>query len=41
VTEYDNLASQGVMRRLGMKLEKTPFPDPPWLQVVGILRRSK
>ncbi len=36
-TEYDNLASQAVMRKLGMRLERNPFPDPPWLQMVGIL----
>ena len=36
-TEYDNLASQAVMRKLGMTIERNPFPDPPWLQVVGIL----
>ena len=36
-TEYDNLASIGVMRKLGMTLAKNPLPDPPWLQVVGIL----
>ncbi len=36
-TEYDNLASQGVMRKLGMTISKNPLPDPPWLQVVGIL----
>jgi [ribosomal protein S5]-alanine N-acetyltransferase len=36
-TEYDNAASMGVMRKLGMRIEKNPFPDPPWLQVVGIL----
>lgn len=36
-TEYDNAASIGVMRKLGMRIEKNPFPDPPWLQVVGIL----
>jgi RimJ/RimL family protein N-acetyltransferase len=36
-TSADNLASQGVMRRLGMTLEKNPLPEPPWLQVVGIL----
>lgn len=36
-TEYDNLASQAVMRKLGMTLEHNPFPDPPWLQVVGTL----
>lgn len=36
-TTYDNEGSMGVMRRLGMRLERNPFPDPPWLQVVGIL----
>jgi [ribosomal protein S5]-alanine N-acetyltransferase len=35
--EYDNAASIGVMRKLGMKLAQNPLPDPPWLQVVGIL----
>ncbi len=40
--EHDNAASIGVMRKLGMRIEKNPFPDPPWLQVVGILQnRSK
>lgn len=36
-TEYDNLASQGVMRKLGMRLERNPYPEPFYLQVVGIL----
>jgi RimJ/RimL family protein N-acetyltransferase len=36
-TEYDNAASIGVMRKLGMTLAQNPLPDPPWLQVVGIL----
>ncbi len=36
-TEYNNAASIGVMRRLGMTIAKNPFPDPPWLQVVGVL----
>jgi hypothetical protein len=35
---YDNAASQGVMRRLGMDILRNPFPDPPWLQVVGVLQ---
>lgn len=34
-TTYDNIASQAVMRRLGMRLETNSYPDPPWLQVVG------
>jgi [ribosomal protein S5]-alanine N-acetyltransferase len=36
-TEYENAASMGVMRKLGMTIARNPFPDPPWLQVVGIL----
>ncbi len=36
-TEHDNTASIGVMRKLGLRIERNPFPDPPWLQVVGIL----
>jgi RimJ/RimL family protein N-acetyltransferase len=36
-TTYDNQASMAVMRRLGMSIERNPYPDPPWLQVVGIL----
>jgi RimJ/RimL family protein N-acetyltransferase len=37
-TDYDNLASQAVMRRLGMTIEQNPTPgDPPWFQVVGVL----
>jgi RimJ/RimL family protein N-acetyltransferase len=36
-TDYDNPASMGVMRRLGMTLERNPFPDPFYLQVVGRL----
>ena len=36
-TEYDNLASQAVMRKLGMRLELNPHSVPHWLQVVGVL----
>ena len=36
-TSYDNLASMAVMRHLGMRIERNPYPDPPWLQVVGML----
>ena len=36
-TTYNNAASIGVMQKIGMRLERNPFPDPPWLQVVGIL----
>ncbi len=37
-TERDNIASQGVMRRLGMRLLLNPAPEPRWLQVVGLKR---
>jgi RimJ/RimL family protein N-acetyltransferase len=36
-TEYGNTASIGVMRKLGMTVMHNPLPDPPWLQVVGVL----
>ena len=36
-TEYDNAASQGVMRTLGMRITRNPLPEPAWLQVVGTL----
>lgn len=37
LTGHDNLASQAVMRKLGMHLERNPYPEPPWFQVIGIL----
>ena len=36
-TEYGNAASQGVMRKLGMRIARNTLPEPDWLQVVGIL----
>lgn len=39
-TEHDNVASQGVMRKLGMRLERNPFTEPHWLQIVGILENT-
>src|SRR5262249_43815522 len=36
-TTYGNRASRRVMEKLGMRIETNPYPDPPWLQVVGIL----
>lgn len=39
-TDYANIASMGVMRKLGMRLERNPSPHPPWLQVVGVLDRA-
>lgn len=37
MTRYDNPASIGVMRKLGMTVEHNTLPDPPWLQVVGVI----
>ena len=39
-TSFDNSGSMGVMRKLGMRIEKNPLPEPPWLQVVGMLEQS-
>ena len=39
-TGYSNLASQAVMKKLGMKLARNPTPQPIWLQVVGILENG-
>jgi ribosomal-protein-alanine N-acetyltransferase len=36
-TERDNLASQAVMRHLGMRLHENALPEPAWFQVVGVL----
>ena len=36
-TEYDNTASIAVMRRLGMRIEANPSPEPPWFQISGSL----
>lgn len=38
-TTYDNAASIGVMRRIGMRITHNPLPDPPWLQVMGVLEQ--
>lgn len=40
-TEYENVASQGVMRKIGLRITHNPLPDPPWLQIVGILENPK
>lgn len=39
-TTRTNHASIGVMRKLGMRIDTNPNPEPPWLQVVGILDNS-
>jgi RimJ/RimL family protein N-acetyltransferase len=36
-TEFDNEASMGVMRKLGMTILRNPLPEPHWFQVVGLL----
>ncbi len=41
-TEFENEASQAVMRKLGMTLEQNPTPGEPfWFQVVGVLYNPK
>lgn len=35
-TEYENVASQAVMKKVGLSLHHNPRPEPPWLQVVGV-----
>jgi len=35
-TTHENAASIAVMRRIGMRVETSPRPQPPWFQVVGI-----
>jgi RimJ/RimL family protein N-acetyltransferase len=37
-TTYDNQASMGVMRKVGLRIEKNPSDNPPWLQVVGSIQ---
>jgi [ribosomal protein S5]-alanine N-acetyltransferase len=36
-TEYENAGSMGVMRALGMRIERNPLSEPPWMQVVGVI----
>ena len=36
-TDNDNLASQAVMRKIGMTLARNPEADPPWLQTVAVI----
>ena len=39
-TNYDNVASMSVMRKLGMRIETNPSSEPPWLQVVGVIENK-
>lgn len=36
-TDNENLASQAVMRKIGMALAKNPEAEPPWLQTVAVI----
>ena len=38
-TDHANAASIAVMRKLGMQIERNPYAEPPWLQIVGLLAR--
>ena len=40
-TENDNHASKAVMRRLGMRVESNPFPDPFYFETVGFLNAGE
>ena len=40
LTNYDNAASIGVMRRLGVAIERNPLPEPPYMQIVGVLENG-
>jgi ribosomal-protein-alanine N-acetyltransferase len=37
-TEFANTASQATLRKLGMTLLENRSGEPPWLEVVGVLR---
>ncbi len=39
-TEHDNTASQRVMEKVGLRLERNPFPDPFWFQIIGIIEQN-
>ena len=36
-TQHANIASQAVMLKVGMRLLRNPWPEPFWLQVLGVL----
>ncbi len=40
-TTRDNTSSIGVMRNIGMRIVENPYPDPPWLQVVGVIENGR
>lgn len=38
-TDYDNIASIGVIRKPGLTIGRNPLTEPPWLQVAGMIER--
>jgi RimJ/RimL family protein N-acetyltransferase len=40
-TEHDNIASQRVMQKLGMKLLRNSSSEPRWRQVVGLITNPR
>jgi len=40
-TDFDNIGSMAVMRKLGMRIERNPLAEPAWLQVVGVLENNR
>lgn len=40
-TEFDNIPSQKVMVKAGMRLERNPYGEPPWLQICGIAANKR
>ena len=40
-TDDDNGASISVMRKLGMRLERNPHPEPAWFQMCGVLENRR
>jgi hypothetical protein len=39
-TEYENAASLGVRRKIAMGMAHNPYPQPPGLQIVGVLEND-
>lgn len=40
-TAYTNIASIGVMQKLGLTITRNPLEEPPWLQIVGVLENNR
>jgi RimJ/RimL family protein N-acetyltransferase len=40
-TSFDNEPSIAVMRKLGMRIERSADPEPPWFQIVGVLENPR